>query len=758
MGLGRRHRRLDVALGALLFCATLLALLATDQMGFARDEAFYFGHAETYQNWQVEVEAGGARREAALARDELLRVWRQNSEHPPLDKVLFGWSWRIFGRKLREIGAPRADAEGGVLVDVRGLGPAHGFAIGRPVELLRPQLVGGAPDVGPRRWLRGTVLSRTPYAATVHLPDATLDAVRARCVGPGHHDPDGALLRTGCEALESRALYVLSESAAMRMPGMLFGALLVLVLWAFARGLLGGEPLLARPFALVAALGTLLIPRVFFHAHLACFDMTITTLLVATTLAYHRALVDRRWLLPTAALWGLSLLAKHNAFVLPAAFIGHWAWDALVEGRIRLQAAPEPEGRLATWLARPLGLAVATALALVGFGALLSPLAGAAAAAVVLAGGPLRLVLPGLPTAWFVMLPVGLAMLVAGWPLLWVDTLNNLLAWLEFHLHHEHYMQTYFGAVLAYPPFPVAMPFVLTLLTWPLTLLITSGAGLLLLGAVGLRRLPTSMRAALGRGGPADVRAPDAHARSLDRLLLVTAIWPIALIAMPNTPVFGGTKHWMTAYPALILLGARALQWAWFGLSRAWLDGIARERAVAAVAAWLLVALTLLPAASATLAHHPQGTMHYNELVGGVPGAARVGLQRQFWGYQARDGLPTINALAPTGARIWMHNSAWGSFMMYQREGWCRRDLRYSGGAAGTALGLFHHQYDHDDYELELFEDYGTVAPVAQTAFEGVPLLSVYERPSNVAQRPSPHAQAAPTPTPGRVELSRPRP
>ena len=29
-----------------------------------------------------------------------------------------------------------------------------------------------------------------------------------------------------------------------------------------------------------------------------------------------------------------------------------------------------------------------------------------------------------------------------------------------------------------------------------------------------------------------------------------------------NTPIFGGTKHWLTAYPFLVLFAARGLSWA----------------------------------------------------------------------------------------------------------------------------------------------------------------------------------------------------
>lgn len=66
---------------------------------------------------------------------------------------------------------------------------------------------------------------------------------------------------------------------------------------------------------------------------------------------------------------------------------------------------------------------------------------------------------------------------------------------------------------------------------------------------------------------------------------------------------------------------------------------------------------------------------------------------------------------------------------MYQREGWLRRDLGYAVHPAGSQLGLYHHQKDHDDYELECLADYGVAAAVSEVHVQGVPMLSVYERP-----------------------------
>ncbi len=806
-------RWIDGVVGFLLGCASLWALLVTDQMGFARDEAFYFNHAEIYQEWQVEVEAGGERRDKALQRDELHQTWRNNAEHPPLNKLMFGWSWRLFGRKLREVGVFRQGhaaegAQGALVTEVHGLGPAQGFEVGANVHLLRPQRVGEPADVAPRVFGGGRVLQREKHSAVVALEEpATLAhalspteaeagadlaalalALRRGCGAAGTAAHDGVLRRTGCELVEVRPTYWLSESQAMRMPGMWFGALLVSVLYWFTRATFGGRPQLTRPFALVASVGYLCLPHAFFHAHLAVFDTTITALLVITTLAYHESLDSRRWALLTALLWGLSLLAKHNAFFLPVALIGHWAWDAFAEGRIRWLWRPAAvaegwRGRLAGWLARPLWAAVVAALALGALGALGAPLLGAGAALLVLAGGPWRLQLPPLPLAWFLMLPIGLLVLVAGWPLLWHDTLDNLFRWLEFHLHHEHYMQTYFGQVLAYPPFPVELPFALTALTWAPTLLFAFAVGALLMLDAALRRhfalagklasrlyrsVPASDAlstaegprpvAALGADSLAQVDLA-ARARSLDRLMVLTALWPIVLIALPSTPVFGGTKHWMTAYPAMLWIGARGMQWLWATVCQPWLaNEEPASRRSAALLGWALALLLLVPAAATTAEYHPVGTMAYNGLIGGAPGAAQVDLQRQFWGHQTRAGLEEVNAAAPRGARVWFHKCAWGAYQMYVREGWFRRDLGYSGTPSDSTFGFYHHQYDHDDYELELFDAWGQVAPSKQFSFQGVPYLSVYQRrPPAASTAEAPVARNPARPRRGDAPASDPR-
>jgi hypothetical protein len=751
----------DLAIAAGLFVVATFAVASTFDMGFVRDEAFYFRHAETYQNWFTDVMSpegitgtwgsnaptkstasaatraapkrggnqGNAAENPALSREQIHKAWRNNAEHPPLSKVLMGWSWRIFGRKLRpttdfsegsdKLGKTTAAApKTALFAQVGGLNKSHGFYAGSEVVLLSPQIVGESADTRGRELLRGTVVTREVWRAKIQLHGGDLKRLKTICKPAGNHK-DGTIRRTGCESHESRPLYVMSESNAMRFPGALFAGLLVALMFLAARGrfltqqLPVGPSRVPIPFAVLASLGFLLLPRPFYHAHLAAFDMATCTLLVATTCAYQRSLRSRWWVLIVAVLWGLSLLAKHNAAFLPIAFIGHWLWDGLSERRIHLTL---PSGwRRWAWLA-------AGALALVG-GGLVHPALGVAAALIVIAGKPRTLSLPPLPQAWFVMLPIGLLILVAGWPLLWHDTFDNFLRWLEFHLSHEHYMQEYFGQILAYPPFPVAFPWVMTALTWPVALLAACVVGVVVV-AVGAFRW--HLAAWSGSDQPATARTDAAaERRGWMRLVVLSCLWPTVLISLPNTPVFGGIKHWMPSYPWMLLLAAIGCWWMW----RAVTAGLQGGRPVAAMVAWLIALIIAVPAAQATWEVHPHGTAYYNELIGGLPGAAQAGMQRQFWGGATRDGLEEVNRRAPTRARVWFHKAAWGAYMMYQREGWFRRDLSYGNSPSGTTHGLYHHQKDHDDYELECMDDYGVAAPVMRASIQGVPLLSVYERP-----------------------------
>jgi len=217
----------------------------------------------------------------------------------------------------------------------------------------------------------------------------------------------------------------------------------------------------------------------------------------------------------------------------------------------------------------------------------------------------------------------------------------------------------------------------------------------------------------------------------------IHALYPITVIALPSTPVFGGVKHWMPAMPFLCLVGGIAF----VALLRAILTSIKPAHPVRRIGAVAVVcAAVLVPAARDTLHAHPNGTAYYNELIGGPQGAARAGMQRQFWGYPTRLALEYLNEHVPARGSVYFHKSVRDAWEAYRKGGLLRKDIRHVADIfkwgeiddriARTAYAVYHHQKDHDEYELAIWRAYGTEIPVKQWVYDGVPVLSVYRNPS----------------------------
>src|SRR5262249_1868829 len=222
----------------------------------------------------------------------------------------------------------------------------------------------------------------------------------------------------------------------------------------------------------------------------------------------------------------------------------------------------------------------------------------------------------------------GPAVFYLHWPWLWYHPGDRLAWYFDFHAPHVHYAWTYFGDVLRAPPFPLAHLFRVTAPTLPVSLLLPMAAGLVR----STLRVVGDLVPALGRRvGPGE---------ATEWLLWVNALFSILLISHPEVPHFGGVKHWLPSMPFLALLAGRVCDRAYAGLPQAL--RLAPRRSIAASA--VLGAVVLLPAFTLTVHVHPYGTSAYGELAGGIPGAASLGLQRQFWSNNVTGVLPWIDA------------------------------------------------------------------------------------------------------------------
>jgi hypothetical protein len=464
-----------------------------------------------------------------------------------------------------------------------------------------------------------------------------------------------------------RTLGLLKQGDAMRLPTQLLAGLLVAAVYLFAARCWG------RTAGLGAAGLAILLPRHVFHAQLACFDAPVAAMIFLITWAYLRAQQSgsRRWAVAAGVLLGLGLATKHNTFFLPLVLLGHSLW--VRRGRLRgLRSLP---GLFAKVLAVGRYVAAPWAVAM----AVLGPLV-------------------------YLLL----------WPYLWGAPVQRFGSYLGFHLHHVHYNIEYLGQNYNKPPYPWHYVPVMTLLTTPVTTLVLFAVGSFAL----LRR---------------SVARPAAPAGETDAapglLVALSVLWPILVIMRPGTPIFGAEKHWLPAMPFLALLGGVGLSVVVARLAAAF--PLAARVRPALTAVLLLVALG--PPLLEVRRSHPYALSHYNLLAGGPTGGATLGMNRQFWGYAVRGVFPWLNAQAAPGAPIYFHDANWNQLQMSQKDGLLRRDLYDSGleepGVRASDIALVIHEKHFNKYEYWIWDAFGTTRPSFVLTHEGVPIVTVYERP-----------------------------
>ena len=567
----------------------------------------------------------------------------------------------------------------------------------------RDHVVGGALGLAYVVWLLATARSLgfprdegfyfragTQYAGWFHMlferpHDALLRANVDAMWGYNHEHP--ALMK-GLFALswmffhEKWKLFA-DASTAFRLPAMCMAGMALWVTYLF------GARAYSRRAGVIAAVLFALMPRVFFNAHLACFDIPIAAMWTLCIYVYWRSLVRGGigWAIAAGVVYGLTLETKHNAWILPFVFVPHalfvhrhTMWRQLRVGRLPLPAS-------------------LVAMATLG------------------------------PLVFYVC-----------WPWMWNDTLPRVQEYLNFHLNHEYYNMEFLGRNYFGPPSPRAYMPVMILATVPTVTLVLFAIGAFDRAAIGARRLIAWTRALASRGPSADAaNAPDAsddatpapvRDRAETDLLFALAICAaLGPFLLPKTPIFGGTKHWLTAYPFLALFAGRGFDLIARKLTIALAaTRAATDRRVRLAANVALVASVLAAPLAITVHSHPFGLTSYVPIVGGAPGAADLGLNRQFWGFTTQSANEWLGPNAPRGATVFIHDTAWDSWARMIDEKRVRPDLRGVGSPSEAQIALVQHELHMSEVDDQIWMAFDTDAPSYVVTHDGVPVVSVYKR------------------------------
>ncbi len=453
------------------------------------------------------------------------------------------------------------------------------------------------------------------------------------------------------------------DSMAFRFPAMCMSALLVWLVWIF------GARAYGRIAGAFAAIAWALMPNVFYHSHLDAFDVPVVTMLTLVTYCYWRSLSEPRWALVAGIAYGLALETKHNAWILPLIFLVHWLCFVLPRER----------------MARAAGKGVVTTF---------------------------------VPWWFFGMALIGPVLFVALWPWLWHDTWPRFSEYVAFHVHHVHYNIAYLGRTYFGPPGPISYPFVMTLFTVPLVTVLLAVMG------IGFR-----FRALLPPWFLKAVQAPTpilADRQHTDVLVFGCMVTPILVIALPSTPIFGGTKHFIAGWVFMAMFAGVAFARVVEALRHEWMNRRWKlERFVPALAAVALLA----PSGIATAHSHPFGLSYYGFASGGVPGAADLGMMRQFWGFTTGSLAPWLNQHVPEHGSVWICDTLPTAFRMLQRDGKLRDDIRVSWDLANADYAIVHHEDHFVEVDYQIWVAFGRVDPVHVLTYDGVPIISVYENP-----------------------------
>ena len=348
-----------------------------------------------------------------------------------------------------------------------------------------------------------------------------------------------------------------------RLASLVFFALMLTAVWL----------LLAPLDSQAAAMAVLLCaacPRLVGEAQLATLDMPLACFWLWALLAYERATQpasSARWRAAACLLYACAFLTKFSAIALAPALL---AWRLILYAltRRKMAIAGENSQRF-PW----------NDIAL-----------------------------------WCIMQACALLMLVAIWPWLWKDTIDRLLNYLRFSLHHNMAPVMYFGKAYGAnwqwdsPPWHYAP--VMLLITTPI--FVTFGAILScgwLLDATRHSAAPNSSR-------PAGLRI-------ISLCLLGCAMLPLATM-MPKSVVYDGVRLFLPAIPLICCLAGWG--WRWLTLRAASYKPIWLRRPIACAPSAIALVLVVFCRAAVTC-----DLGYYNLLIGGPAGAEKMGMEVCYW-------------------------------------------------------------------------------------------------------------------------------
>lgn len=454
--------------------------------------------------------------------------------------------------------------------------------------------------------------------------------------------------------LFERKLGWMSFAQSARFVAALFAALTAVMIY------LSGLLFFNRFTAVVSPVMFFLMPHIFFHSHLACFDVPILFFWSGMFILYAIHLRKKDWLsgIITAVFLGLAMAAKHNVFFIPVILFMSWVTFYFIYYR------KEPSAK-----------------GLTGF-------------------------FKTIPKVYYMFVFITLPVYFLSWPWIWYDTVGRFIEYLNFHAKHVNYTNYYFGTELSRGPFPFSFPWVMTFFTTPLPQLIFFISGIYYLSGKVLTE---------------QVR----NEKEINFAFIAGSLFPVFLIAIPSVPIFGGIKHWFTGYPLMMTAGI-------FYISSEMRKVAGKTelfKTVAVSIIFLFSAVSLIPL---NVKFAKRGAAFYNQLIGGVQGAAELRMQRNFWGYDILELVDELNRRAPQKSTVFVMGGYeglnWNSFLYLKKEGIIRSDINGTNNLKNADFAFFFYEKQNEHMLNQIALEFGSAKALAVSETDSVFYSALFGR------------------------------
>ncbi|KKW11464.1 MAG: 4-amino-4-deoxy-L-arabinose transferase and related glycosyltransferase of PMT family-like protein [Microgenomates group bacterium GW2011_GWC1_49_7] len=272
-----------------------------------------------------------------------------------------------------------------------------------------------------------------------------------------------------------------------------------------------------------------------------------------------------------------------------------------------------------------------------------------------------------------------------GWPWLWTSPIEHLRQYFQLQLAHAQFSAYIFGRI--YMPAPWWYLPVMFFATTPAFVLI-----FFVLGSVYVVR----------RGS------------IWDRVILLNALYPIVFFSLPGIYRYDWVRFILPSFPFVCLIAGRGMT-----VAIAWLrPRIRRVGMIAMLIVWLVTVY------ASVVRIHPWESSYYNELVGGIAGASRLGFETEYWGNANLGVLPWMNWNKQNMMCVWPE---WLPFRYYQAMGQIQAGVvfRATGNACKNLVILMRQSFfGRDPYIAKIV---ATQKPIYTVSVDGVPLVGVYD-------------------------------